>query len=141
MSLEEIYFIGEIIAAAAVIGSLVYVDMQLRQNTLTIRVAAGQAHVDAYDTLLQRITDHPDMVDLWVRAAADFNALSPAEQTRVLAFVGVMFRNFEGAYIQHQQGVLDDRFWEGMLRSMADQYQHAAVKTFWAIRRHWLHRE
>ena len=76
-----------------------------------------------------------------MRSAADFNVLDQVEKTYLMAFIGVMFRNFEGAYIQQQQKVLDDRFWEGMKRSMADQYQHAAVRAFWAQRSHWYSKE
>ena len=141
MALEQIYFIAEIIAAVTVVASLIYVGIQLRQNTLTIRVAAGQTHVDAYATLLGQLTDSSDLLEAWVKSARDFDVLNPVEQTHVRAFVGVMFRNFEGAYIQHEQGVLDDRFWTGMLRSMSDQYAHAAIRDFWSVRRHWYSEE
>jgi hypothetical protein len=137
MALEEIYFISEIVAALAVIGSLVYVGAQLRQNTATIRIAAGQVHVDAYAKLIGQLTDSEAMMKAWAESQADFDILDEAGKTICLAFVGVMYRNFEGAYIQHSQGVLDDRFWQGISRSMIDQYNHAAVRAFWPIRRHW----
>ncbi len=135
--LENVYFIAEIAAAVTVIASLLYVAVQIRQNTLTVRIAAGQAHVDAYDSLLARITDDDGLASAWVASAADPRALSEVEQTQVFGFVGVMFRNFEGAYIQWRAGVLDDRFWQGISRSMADQYGHAVIRAFWAARRHW----
>ena len=137
MDLEQIYFVSGIVAAMAVVASLVYVGVQLRQNTLTVRVAAGQAHVDAYDSLLSRLTESADMTEVWVRAATDAGVLDTAERTRVYAFIGVMFRNFEGAYIQWRAGVLDEWFWQGIRRSMADQYAHDAVCAFWSVRRHW----
>lgn len=137
MTLESIYFVAEIAAAITVIASLLYVAVQIRQNTLTVRIAAGQAHVDAYDSLLQRITDDGGLATAWVASATDPTVLDDAERTRVFGFAGVMFRNFEGAYIQWEAGVLDDRFWQGIKRSMTDQYAHGVVRVFWSVRRHW----
>ena len=137
MDLEQIYFISEIVAALAVIGSLIYVAIQLRQNTTTVRIAAGQAHVDAYDNLISKLLESDGLTELWVKADKGIADLNAVEQTQVLAFVGVMFRNFEGAYIQWHEGVLDERFWQGIFRSMAEQYSSQAVQVFWGMRRSW----
>lgn len=137
MELQDIYFISEIVAAAAVIASLVYVGIQLRQNTLTVKVAAGQAHVDAYDNLIDKIVSNDSMMESWAKSAENFDILNTVEQVQALAFVGVMFRNFEGAFVQWTEGVLDKRLWQGISRSMADQYAHEAVRVFWSLRKHW----
>ena len=142
MELEQIYFLSEIVATIAVVASLVYVGVQLRQNTKTVRVAAGQTHVDAYDRLISKLVDNEQTMKAWVNSASGIADLELEEQTQVLAFVGVMFRTFEGAYIQWKEGVLDDRFWEGMLRSMHDQYMyHGGIRAFWSLRRHWFSNE
>lgn len=137
MELQDIYFVSEIIATVAVVGSLIYVGVQLRQNTLTVKLAAGQAHIDAYDDLIDKITSNDSMMESWVKSAENFDTMNKVEQVQVLAFVGVMFRNFEGAFIQWTEGALDKRLWQGINRSMADQYAHAAVRIFWSLRRHW----
>jgi hypothetical protein len=77
------------------------------------------------------------MMEVWIRAGRGVADLNAVEQMQALAFVGVMFRNFEGAYIQWSEGVLDERFWQGISRSMADQYSHQAVQVFWGMRRSW----
>jgi len=137
MELQDIYFIGEIVATVAVLGTLIYVGVQLRQNTLTVKVAAGQAHIDAYNNLIDKITSNNSMMESWVKSAENFDILSTMEQAQVLAFIGVMFRNYEGAFIQWTEGVLDKRLWQGINRSMADQYAHEAVCVFWSLRKHW----
>ena len=56
--------IGEIIAAAVVVVSLVYVALQIRQNTHALKVTAAQAYVGNYNTITTQLTD-PDFAVLW----------------------------------------------------------------------------
>jgi hypothetical protein len=48
MSLEDLGNIGEFVAAVAVVISLVYLAVQIRQNTNAVRVSMGQENVRAF---------------------------------------------------------------------------------------------
>ena len=137
MALEQIYFIAEIVAAVTVVASLIYVGIQLRQNTQTVRVAAGQAHVDAYDSMITKLLASDSLMAAWQQSATDLASLNAAQQLELDAWLGVVFHNFEGAYIQWREGVLDHRFWEGIRRSMEEIAPHQGVQHYWSFRRNW----
>ena len=57
MSLEDLGNIGELVAAIGVIASLIYLAIQIRQNTQSVRSSAVQASV----------RDTTEIIDLLVR--------------------------------------------------------------------------
>ena len=48
MSIQEWAAIGEIVSAIAIVVSLIYVSVQLRQNTRATRVVTSQAFVQIH---------------------------------------------------------------------------------------------
>ena len=59
MTLEHYAYLGEIVAALAVIASLVYVARELRQNTNQTRISVAGSQVAADDVLVEiEETDH-----------------------------------------------------------------------------------
>ena len=55
MSLDHVANIAEISAAAFVIVSLIYVGIQIRQNTRTVRGSTLQMNTDFWGTLFLRL--------------------------------------------------------------------------------------
>ena len=47
LTLEQIYFIGQTVSAIAVVFSLIYVGLQIKQNTIATQTTSSQAYVTA----------------------------------------------------------------------------------------------
>jgi len=131
LTLEQVYFIGQTIAAIAVIISLIYVGFQVRQNTQATQVSAAQAFVDAYNTFTSVLTDTEDVADIFLRGSNDFQSLSNTERLRFTAAMGQLFRLFQAAHIQWQKSALDDDLWSGLLVAMGDTMQSSGAKEWW----------
>ena len=48
LTLEQAYYLGELLGVIAVVTSLIYLALQLRQNTLSIRMSNVQALSSQY---------------------------------------------------------------------------------------------
>lgn len=48
LTLEQAYYLGELLGVIAVVASLIYLTLQLRQNTLSIRMSNVQALSSQY---------------------------------------------------------------------------------------------
>jgi len=73
MTLEQYAYLGEIIAAIAVIASLIYIAQQLRQNTDMMRVSNSHNFVDSNMRLCTAVVTDYNLAELWVKAGSDFN--------------------------------------------------------------------
>ena len=58
MSLEQASFLAQIISAVAVFASLLFVGLQVRQNTNAVRAASSQAHSTMYHGLTDNLVNH-----------------------------------------------------------------------------------
>ena len=104
--------IGELVALAGVCFSLVFVGMELSQNTAAVRGATYQALSDATADDLSAVAQNPQLAALLWRVyvedvvATDF---SPAENSQLYFYYTAFVRRLENSYLQFVAGVVDER--------------------------------
>jgi len=86
MTLEQISFIGEIIASIAVIASLVYVARRVGQNTAMMRVNAASERLQREFDIASPMIQNRDIAEIWVTAASDFDSLDNVDKERMLVY-------------------------------------------------------
>jgi hypothetical protein len=141
MSLEDLGNIGEFVAAIGVIISLVYLAVQIRQNTAQLvqngeefRVSFRQQQHARTVEINTAIFTNRDVGELIERGLSDLDSLDRADRHRWVAFMNAMFRTFEARHLFASQGLEEmralrlpyflkaastQRFW----RSMRDSYE------------------
>lgn len=109
MNWEAIGAIGEVVGALAVIATLLYLAIQIRQNTKAIR-----------STTLTAITEHKhfelrwssDIATAWRKSLTDPGSLTPDESWQVAEWMASSFVARQNEFFQHKQGLIDDDTWE-----------------------------
>ena len=83
MTLEEISLAIQIVAALAVVGSLIFVGLQLRQSDRTLRANSLQSVLDGYRdrTFLPGITN-AEVLDIYARGLNSMDLLDENEKHR-----------------------------------------------------------
>jgi hypothetical protein len=127
--------IGEIVGAAAVVVSLVYLASQIRTQNREARAASVHQVMHEYSHSISRLHE-PAMADLWVAAIEDFDSLSSSERLRFVVYLTAAVRSFEDAYFQWCEGRLEDDVWGALLTSLTDVKSTNAFARFWELRRH-----
>ena len=94
MTLEAIYFIGQTIAAFAIMGSLIFVGLQSRQASRTSELATLQAMQERFDGFRRLVVADKELVDLYDRGIRDPAQL---EETELVRFRLMIFIAAEGA--------------------------------------------
>lgn len=141
MTLEQASLIAQIVSAAAVIASLIFVGVQLRQATAAIRGSSSEAHAALYTELVHSIIDNADFARIWSVGLADPKALREDEWVRFVAYSSALFRQYETSRVQWQKGRLDNEHWH-TVEKQATSFGHLpGLKAAWKIRRHWYSRE
>ena len=137
MSLEQLSSLAQIISAAAVVASLIFVGFQLRHAAAAIRVSSSQAHSSLYTDLVQSIIDNADFAHVWSRGINDPKALQEDEWVRFVAYASALFRLYESSRVQWLNRRLDEEHWRTIERQAADLGQLPGMRSAWNLRGHW----
>ena len=95
MTLSELGNIGEFVGAVAVVVSLVYLAMQIRQNTQTVRASAYHNITAQWANHLQSIADNAELSSLYFRGLADSRSLDAQESPRFFLLMASQFALLE----------------------------------------------
>lgn len=128
--LQEYALVAEIVGAIAVVISLIYVGVGVRQNTDAIQVANHQALV-AMDMEKNSWIRDPKFAAIFESARLDMEGLSPAELLQVSTFLADTFNAWEFAFITHNNGAMDDNIWNGWNGFYRSEFATEAYQYFW----------
>ncbi len=141
MNWDAIGAIGELVGGIAVIGTLIYLATQIRQNTRINASAIRQSFYDYTTRQMLHGTDSTEYNVVLAKAATTDDELTPGERIQILRLFQAVFVGYQGAYFQHRNKALSDDDWKmcrALLRSfwllpgkeMARQWQQFQVGGF-----------
>ena len=87
MNWEAIGAIGEVVGAVAVISTLIYLAVQIRQNNRNLAEATSASISQSFASINSRISSDEQFAELFIRGRDDIDALNPVELERFRAFV------------------------------------------------------
>jgi hypothetical protein len=129
MSLEQLGNIGEFIGGLAVIASLIYLAVQIRQNTKSVRLQVEQAiKRDTFD-LRRSAIENPEIADLYTKAISDFDSLSPGERIRVNLVCASVFEHLQHLYLLRNQGLVH---WDSQEKSLRGYLALEPFRRWWS---------
>ena len=82
MNWDAIAAAGELLAALAVLVSILYLARQIRQSAAATVSDVNQGIAQSFQGINELLASSPDLADIMVRGAASRSALSPAEAMR-----------------------------------------------------------
>ena len=131
MNIMELGAIGELVGGVAVIGSLLYVGLQIRRNTAATHAGSHQAFTDSINLInLEQVRD-PAVADLWLRGCEDRSRLDANERWRFDILLHSIFHVFETLFFQNQVGAVDRHLLAAEKRSMAAIFSTPGVQAWW----------
>ena len=105
--------IGEIVGAAGVIASLIYLARQIQQNARSTNQAAADDAVRALVNWIQPLLQNPDTWELFWRGCTDLDRLSTDERARWIPMAFLWLKTVEGVLLKAEAGSLEDKVWVG----------------------------
>ena len=108
---DAISAVSEVIGAAAVVISLIYLAVQIRQNTNAIRGSTLDAITSHMQEELRWSSDMPTVIR---KALEDPDSLTWEESWQMSEWVTAAFTARQNEYHQYRQGLLDEDVWEAI---------------------------
>ncbi len=100
MTLEEFNYIAEIIASIAVIATLLYVGMQIKQNTRSTRLETIRDISSGFNSFYDTMAANRELTDIWHRGAFNYQGLDETEKLRFTFAVVRVFRLEQEQFLQ-----------------------------------------
>jgi hypothetical protein len=120
VTLSDLADIAEIAGAIAVVVSLVYLAIQVRQNTDSVRSATLQANTALWSSLLSGLAER-GTVEAYAAGLSGSKDISPMQYTQFFLLCRGLFAAFENQHYQFRRGVLDRETYEGYERAISEQ--------------------
>ncbi|HLW34383.1 MAG TPA: hypothetical protein VKS98_01875 [Chthoniobacterales bacterium] len=137
MNWEMIAAVGQLAAVFVGIPSLIYLAVQIREQTKERRQAAVHALTEQWGALTESLHNNPEMAAIFLRGADSFNDLDSISKLRFSAFFNRLLNIFEGMYFSHAQRILTGSSWRAIERTMTDLIAYPGVQQWWEVRKHW----
>ena len=117
MSLDQIAALAEIIAAVAVILSLLFVGLQIRDGNRQAKADALQNALNSEIQLSVILAEHADTWDKVVKGEVIEDG---AELRKAIHLYNILMSDTENRFHQHKQGFLKQESWENKLRTLKE---------------------
>ncbi|MFV1988710.1 MAG: hypothetical protein ACC682_15655 [Gemmatimonadota bacterium] len=124
MSIQDLGSLGEFVGAIAVVLSLIYVSLQVKQNTRALRGAAVAAVSDRSADAMAMVAQDPDLADIIAKAVVAEPDLTAAERIRFDMLMGCYFTHWQGLYLQARFDTIDEELfsaWEHVIAFYASR--------------------
>ena len=137
MTIQDWGALGEMIGGIAIIISLIYVALQIRQNTKATQMSSAHSFLDTQNAYVGLINQSSTLADILDRGAGGLSNLQGSEVIQFSAFHDQAFSSFQTFFTEWKDGMLDDRLWGSHKHAMADLMFHPGVQKWWSNRKHW----
>ena len=133
MNWEAIGAVGEIVGAVAVVVSLVYLAVQIRQSSAVSKSVAIQNWASTSALEKSAVFSDPEFAALVVRGYADYDSLSEIDQRRFRNFYIQTMNSFELLFFQFRNGTIDAMFFEGKKGSYLQLFNNPGAHQLWDL--------
>ena len=114
---EALGAIANLLTAIGVIATLIYLSIQIRQNTKAVRSSSIQNLVRSFSTTAQAVLENGYVIPLLLKANAGTDALTQEQRAQLHFWFIMTFQRFEGVYFQPDLGIVDAEVTDGFERS------------------------
>jgi hypothetical protein len=135
MDWNAVSAIAQGLAAFAVTITVVYLAIQIRENTRATRSQTYQLATSALAEMAGIIGTDREVARIFRIGMTNPEELDQDEFVQ-FGYLGVsLFRRFENVFFQHQSGMIDDDFWNGHRDNILWFFHRPGMQAWWKDRK------
>ena len=140
MSLSELAPIGGVIIAVAVLASLLFLNIQIRQSEKNQRALIQQGRAGRSANISMRLIAS-DFAEVYYRCMKGDAGISEAELGQFMGYCRAVFLGAEDSFLQHRELLLDELAFASFTSSLRAIFVSPGMRAMWTITREWYERE
>jgi hypothetical protein len=134
MNLNDLANLGQIIGAIAVVISLIYVAMQIRQNTNAVRAATAQSVHEHFASWYHLLASDESLSQIVIDGLKDYVSLSEKDKARFVATFMAFLSYSQNAFFKWRKELLEQPLWMGWELLIMNLVSAPGGKEFWKER-------
>lgn len=133
MNLNDLAAIATVVSGTAVVISLIYLALQVRQNTLHTRALIHQGRI-------ARVVSHhielaePHLAESWITAAGGTTSHEDLMRRQFWLLAISYEFSWEDTFVQHQLGLFGDEQFADFRARLVDILAHKGLRAFFSTR-------
>lgn len=135
MSWQLASAVSEILAAVAVVVSVVYLAVQIRRNTIATHSQTHYMTTIALSETAATLASSRDLSRVYRLGLSNPDELDEDEYFRFALIGTSQFRTFENLYFQYRAGLVTEDFWSGHRENILWFYHRPGMQIWWKDKR------
>ncbi len=140
MTLLEWGALGELVGGIAIIGSLIYVGVQVKDSAKATRSAAASDATVSVQTFYLEMGSNRQASEVLFNALTSPDPLSTHDEYQFMMMMQAAFAGLQNGYLLNQEGTLDAEFLDSISFGIVAAKDLPGMDRFWRQRRGYFHR-
>ena len=141
LSLEQASYLAEIIGVIAVVISLIYVALQLKQNTQAIKQGSVKNIINTLRDATANLGQSEEKTEILLQLSQNTPELTMTQKVRSYVMLQNLMSAFELAYFEQSQGALEEEHWSGYQQFLVDICKAPGIREYWKARCTWYRKD
>ena len=134
MTLEQIFYLSQSVASVAVVGTLIYLGLQVRSAERSQRAIMQQGRADRAASGALGLAE-PELARVFGKATAGQASLTRDEFTQWMMMCRALFLSGEDSYLQHQARQLDQPAFDSYVEGVRYYMRSPGMRAAWQVSR------
>jgi hypothetical protein len=132
MSLEQVFYLSQSLASIAVVGSLIYLGLQVRGADRSQRAIMQQGRADRASNASLAIANG-ELARVWQRGMDADPTMTREEVTQWLLVCRSAFLSGEDSFLQHKAGTLDQAAFDSYCAGVRTYMRYPGFRAAWKL--------
>jgi hypothetical protein len=134
MSLSDLASLGSFVSGFAVLASLIYLALQVRQTERNQQISIRHSRASRIVELEVALAD-PAVADAWLRGSGSPQEIRQTELSQFIHLCRALLFHFEDSFYQREEGLLNDDAFETVVAGTRLLARNAGWRTAWRMAR------
>ena len=134
MTLEQVFYLSQSIAAVGVMASLIFVGLEIRNNAKAVRSGTAHAVHENHASWYVSLAGNASELTTATKGFVDLGALTPAEKAQFVCTFMALMSHSQNAFHQWRQGHLAKELWACWEALMMNLVNTPGGAAFWRER-------
>ena len=134
MTLSDLASLGSLVSGCAVLTSLIYLALQVRQTERNQQISIRHSRVSRIVELQLALAD-PALAAAWLHGSGKPQELTETELGQYISLCRAFFFHFEDSFYQREEGLLNDDAFETVVAGARLWARSPGLRAAWKIMR------
>ena len=129
MTLEQVYYLSQIVAAVVLVASIIFLALQVRQNSKVIERSMMEDHRTAQNVVAQKVFEDREFADFHMRLRDEYEELDDVDKYRADFLARWRLRRTLRLVQSRLDGLVSDVDWEEFRRGGRESSNREGIRV------------